>query len=80
MELADTVFLARGSEEGEAGWRAGDRQLDPTLSVGVGLVGDDFEAEGFGEELQRNILIANGDADELDATNYVRLLGKLSRR
>jgi hypothetical protein len=64
LELADAVFVAFGGEEGQAGFGAGE-EFDPASFTGEGLVSDDFEAEGFGEELQRNILIANGDADEL---------------
>jgi len=64
LELADADFVAFGCEEGEAGLRAGNGKLNPALGLGVGLIGDDFEAQVFGEELQRNILVANGDADE----------------
>lgn len=50
LELADAVFVALGGEEGDAGFGAGDLEFDPTLGVGERLIGDDFEAEGFGEE------------------------------
>src|SRR5580658_10398071 len=76
LELADAVFMALGGEEGEAGWRTGNGELDPALLLGVRLIGDDFEAEGFGEELQGNVLIADGDADEFDAANHAVLLWK----
>ena len=68
--------MAFGGEESQAGWRAGNSELDPALLLGVRLIGDDLEAEGFGEELQGNILIADGDADELDAANHAGLLWK----
>src|SRR5208282_389958 len=50
LKLADAVFVTFRSEEREAGWRAGGGKLDPALGLGVGLIGDDFEAESFGEE------------------------------
>src|ERR1700741_975143 len=64
LERADPIFVSRRREQDYARLRAGNAQLEPTL-LAEGLVGHDLEAELFGVELQRLLLVAYGDAGEL---------------
>src|SRR5205807_2954846 len=63
-EGADAVLVPFGSEEDHPGVARGRLQLDPSL-VAHGLVGDDLEAELLGVELERNLLVLHGNADQL---------------
>jgi hypothetical protein len=55
-----------GREEHDASVGRSNPQLDPALSVVERLIGEDIEADDVGPELQCAILIAGGNADELD--------------
>jgi hypothetical protein len=68
---ADHLLLPGRGKEHHFRLRAGDAQLDPALSVVVRTVRDHAHAELLRVELERAVLIANRDADELDALDHV---------
>jgi hypothetical protein len=68
-EGADVAFVFLRREKDDAGFRAGNAQLDPAL-LAEGLVSEDVEAELFGVEGESAILVADGDAPELYASDH----------
>src|SRR5260370_41432666 len=64
------------SEQRQAGFRTRYQKFNPALGLREGLVGSDLESQFLGIELQRNVLIANRNAHELDSTNHYCLLGE----
>jgi len=71
LKATDSALVAGRGEEGETYFGAGDEELDPALAGAHGLVGCYFESHLFCVELERDILVADGDADELDSANHV---------
>ena len=69
-EAADPVLLAFGCKQHEARVRGADSQLDPPLLFVEGLVGDDGEAEFLGVEIERTILVVDGNADEFNLPDH----------
>src|SRR5579863_4563115 len=61
-----------GVEEHQAGLRAGDAELNPALLVTEGLVGENDESEFLGVEVERGILIADGNRCEFDGFDHGR--------
>jgi hypothetical protein len=69
-KCSNAILLAFGGEEHDSGFGAGDGELNPALRVGELLIGKNAESELAGVEPERAILVANGDAEELDAFDH----------
>jgi hypothetical protein len=52
-------------EQHQARLCSGDAELDPALTLAHRLVGRDLQADLLGPELERLVLVAHRDADEL---------------
>lgn len=59
--------MARGSEEDQLGFAAGNARFDPALLAVERLVGEDLEAELFGVEIDSVVLVADGNANKLNS-------------
>src|SRR5262249_61475017 len=75
-EGADALFVPVGREEDDARLRGADAELDPALRLAHGLVGDDLEAQLLRVEGDRGVLVAGGDADELETRHHAPILRK----
>jgi hypothetical protein len=69
LKSADAVFEPVAGKQNDLRFGARNAQFDPAL-LSKRLVGHHAEAKLFGVELQSAILIASGNASELDATNH----------
>ena len=70
LELADALLVTLGRLKGDARLRSGNEELNPPLRVCERLVGDHFQSQRLGVEVQRNVLIANRNAYELYSPNH----------
>ncbi len=69
-EVADAIFMAGRREEDDAGFGCGNAQFDPALFAVERLVGGNREAEFLSVEFEGAVLIADGDAGELELGDY----------
>jgi hypothetical protein len=71
LETANPVFMALGSEQPKRRICPRDEKFDPALPGPKGLIRSYLESNLLGLELQRNILVAHRNTDNLDAANHV---------
>src|ERR1700726_3326382 len=69
LKSADPIFKPLRGEQNDLRFGAGNAQFDPALRS-ERLVGHYTEAEFFGVELQRAILIASRNTSKFDTTNH----------
>ena len=70
LKLTDAVFMAFWRVESKSGLGTRNKQFDPSLGRREWLIRNHLETHGCGVKLQRCVLVAHRNADELDPSNH----------